>query len=103
MSAFSASAAEVQNYHEASPALYFVGQMLTGDCHKNIHLWKPHEGSSWSVDQRPFVGHTASVEDIQWSPNEATVSGIIKYNYLTLSALILIRKSLTPFPKHSCS
>ena len=50
--------------------------MLTGDCNKNIHLWKPDQGSSWNVDQRPFVGHTASVEDIQWSPNEATVCSV---------------------------
>ncbi|KAF6038349.1 GRWD1 [Bugula neritina] len=49
------------------------GQLLTGDCNKNIHLWKPQDSSSWSVDQRPYTGHTASVEDIQWSPNEPTV------------------------------
>ncbi|XP_067935012.1 glutamate-rich WD repeat-containing protein 1-like [Watersipora subatra] len=49
------------------------GQLLTGDCNKNIHLWRPHDDASWIVDQRSFVGHTASVEDIQWSPNEATV------------------------------
>lgn len=49
------------------------GYLATGDCHKNIHLWKPQENSSWVVDQRPFTAHTASVEDIQWSPNEANV------------------------------
>lgn len=25
------------------------------------------------MDQRPFVGHTRSVEDLQWSPTEDTV------------------------------
>ena len=40
---------------------------------KNIHLWKAQEGASWHVDQRAFAGHTASVEDIQWSPNESNV------------------------------
>ncbi|KAH7949894.1 hypothetical protein HPB49_016522 [Dermacentor silvarum] len=48
------------------------GVLATGDCLKSIHLWKPQEGS-WHVDQRPYTAHTASVEDIQWSPNEATV------------------------------
>lgn len=48
------------------------GQLATGDCNKNIHVWKMIE-NGWNVDQRPFVGHTSSVEDIQWSPNEPTV------------------------------
>jgi WD40 repeat protein len=46
--------------------------LATGDCSKNIHIWKPNE-TEWLVDQRPFVGHTSSVEDIQWSPNEQSV------------------------------
>lgn len=46
--------------------------LATGDCRKDIHIWKPSE-NSWTVDQRPLVGHTASVEDLQWSPNERHV------------------------------
>ncbi|CAF3302218.1 unnamed protein product [Rotaria socialis] len=48
------------------------GMLATGDCSKNIHVWKPNE-TEWHVDQRPFTGHTSSVEDIQWSPNEQSV------------------------------
>ena len=50
------------------------GRLATGDCKKNIHLWTPRESGSWHVNQHPFVGHTHSVEDIQWSPSEETVS-----------------------------
>ncbi|CAF1227653.1 unnamed protein product [Adineta ricciae] len=48
------------------------GVLATGDCSKNIHVWKPTE-TEWAVDQRPYIGHTSSVEDIQWSPNEQSV------------------------------
>ncbi|CAH1794923.1 unnamed protein product [Owenia fusiformis] len=48
------------------------GHLATGDCKNNIHLWKPRE-NDWHVDQRPYTAHAGSVEDIQWSPNEAEV------------------------------
>ncbi|XP_065912386.1 glutamate-rich WD repeat-containing protein 1-like [Dysidea avara] len=49
------------------------GELLSGDCRGYIHLWKPQQSKTWQVDQRPFTAHSQSVEDIQWSPNEATV------------------------------
>ncbi|KAM9782982.1 glutamate-rich WD repeat-containing protein 1 [Neosynchiropus ocellatus] len=50
------------------------GRLVSGDCNKNIHVWEPQEGgASWKIDQRPFSSHTKSVEDLQWSPTEATV------------------------------
>nr|CAH7722873.1 unnamed protein product [Callosobruchus chinensis] len=49
------------------------GVLATGDCKRDIHIWKPSEAASWLVDQRPLIGHTDSVEDIQWSPNERSV------------------------------
>ena len=45
---------------------------MSGDCNNQIYLWEPRE-SSWAVNQTPFVGHEASVEDVQWSPTEDTV------------------------------
>ncbi|XP_066973649.1 glutamate-rich WD repeat-containing protein 1-like [Macrobrachium rosenbergii] len=48
------------------------GTLATGDCEKFVYLWSPKE-STWSVSDKPYEGHTASVEDIQWSPNEAHV------------------------------
>lgn len=50
------------------------GQLASGDCYRNIHIWRPADGGArFKVDERPFTGHTDSVEDIQWSPNEASV------------------------------
>ena len=53
--------------------VFILGMLVTGDCSKNIHIWKPN-GTEWSVDQRPYIGHTSSVEDVQWSPNEESVN-----------------------------
>ncbi|CAG0887137.1 unnamed protein product [Cyprideis torosa] len=52
---------------------FLPGNLLTGDCKGKIHLWRPSEGGSWSVESRPYAAHGDSVEDIQWSPSEATV------------------------------
>lgn len=45
-----------------------AGKLATGDCKKNIHIWKMNE-SGWTVDQRSFNDHADSVEDIQWFVN----------------------------------
>ncbi|MCL4130447.1 UNVERIFIED_CONTAM: hypothetical protein GTU68_017815 [Idotea baltica] len=49
------------------------GTLASGDCSKFIFIWKPEEGGKWAVGSRPYTAHTASVEDIQWSPNEPHV------------------------------
>ncbi|CAL9145780.1 unnamed protein product [Musa hybrid cultivar] len=48
------------------------GRLVSGDCNSSIHLWEP-SAETWNVDSSPFVGHAASVEDLQWSPTEADV------------------------------
>lgn len=53
--------------------LSYIGMLATGDCRQNIHIWTPDNAASWKVDQRPLIGHTDSVEDLQWSPNERHV------------------------------
>nr|CAB3490828.1 unnamed protein product [Digitaria exilis] len=64
--------------HKHLPVKVFSGHQKEGyaidwsDCNKCIHLWEPTP-NSWNVDANPFVGHSASVEDLQWSPMEADV------------------------------
>lgn len=48
------------------------GRLATGDCRKHIFIWNLAEGG-WIVDQVPLTGHTGSVEDLQWSPNEEKI------------------------------
>jgi len=50
-----------------------TGVLASGDCNRNIHVWKPGTGGSWAVSERPYSSHTASVEDVRWSPNEKNV------------------------------
>ncbi|KAL0347529.1 UNVERIFIED_CONTAM: Glutamate-rich WD repeat-containing protein 1 [Sesamum calycinum] len=50
-----------------------AGRLVSGDCKNSIHLWEPASDSTWNIDPNPFVGHTASVEDLQWSPTEPYV------------------------------
>ena len=49
-----------------------TGQLASGDCSNNIHVWQPTPDAKWTITQA-FQGHTGSVEDLQWSPTEANV------------------------------
>jgi WD40 repeat protein len=53
-------------------SLQEVGALASGDCRGKLHTWAPREGGSWVVSSS-FAGHTASVEDVEWSPTEGTV------------------------------
>ena len=64
--------------------LFTLGRLATGDCRHNIHLWQPQSAGSWNVDQRPYAAHTASVEDIQWSPSESNVY-LLVYTHTTFT------------------
>lgn len=50
-----------------------LGKLLTGDNDGVIYATTRTEGGGWVTDTRPFTGHTSSVEEIQWSPNEKNV------------------------------
>lgn len=43
----------------------FLLLIFQGDCKNAIHLWEPASETTWNVDSKPFVGHIASVEDLQ--------------------------------------
>ena len=50
------------------------GRLLSGDCHRAIYLWeKAESGEQWADGGGAFVGHSASVEDVKWSPVERDV------------------------------
>lgn len=65
------------------------GRLATGDCGNLVHVTRAVE-AGWATDPVPFVGHVASVEDIQWSPTETTVSTSDTYwwSFLFLTSLI---------------
>jgi ribosome assembly protein RRB1 len=48
------------------------GRLASGDCRARIHVWEAAPGGRWAVGAG-LKGHEASVEDLQWSPGEATV------------------------------
>jgi ribosome assembly protein RRB1 len=49
------------------------GKLLTGDNDGAIYVTTRTDGGGWVTDTRQFVGHTGSVEEIQWSPSEQSV------------------------------
>jgi ribosome assembly protein RRB1 len=50
-----------------------LGKLLTGDNDGLIYATTRTEGGGWVTDTRPFTGHTSSIEELQWSPNERNV------------------------------
>ncbi|KAK3380545.1 WD40-repeat-containing domain protein [Lasiosphaeria ovina] len=54
-------------------SLHPAGKLLTGDNDGVIYLTTRSDGGGFVTDTRPFLGHTSSVEEIQWSPSEASV------------------------------
>ena len=53
--------------------LFPAGKLLTGDNDGLIYVTTRTDGGGWVTDTRPFQGHASSVEEIQWSPSEASV------------------------------
>ncbi|MCJ1338850.1 ribosome biosynthesis protein rrb1 [Bachmanniomyces sp. S44760] len=49
------------------------GKLLTGDNNGKIFITSCTDGGNWTTDDKPFIGHQSSVEDVQWSPNERSV------------------------------
>ncbi|KAI9003573.1 WD40-repeat-containing domain protein [Gaertneriomyces semiglobifer] len=49
-----------------------VGSLLTGDVNGRIFL-TTRTPTAFQTDAQPFKGHTSSVEDLQWAPNQPTV------------------------------
>lgn len=47
-------------------------RLLTGDIHSNIYLTTSTPSGFKSLSQ-PFLSHTSSIEDLQWSPSEPTI------------------------------
>lgn len=50
-----------------------LGKLLTGDNDGLIYATTRTEGGGWVTDTRPFIGHSSSIEELQWSPNERNV------------------------------
>lgn len=61
-----------EGYAVAWSPLIPQGKLATGDNDGKIFITTCTDGK-WATDTRPFTGHTSSVEDLQWSPNERNV------------------------------
>lgn len=51
-----------------------AGRLATGDCASGLHIWDLNQGGTWNVSSK-LEGHTDSIEDCQWSPNESDILG----------------------------
>ena len=60
----------------------------TGSCDRKVHLYKLADanGSSWIMDETPFMVHKESVEDLQFSPSDPNIlASCNKHNSLSFS------------------
>ncbi|VDL62289.1 unnamed protein product [Hymenolepis diminuta] len=55
-----------------SPCSAASSFLATGDNNGDVYIYRPCL-SNWVVSKNPYKGHQGSIEDIQWSPTEATV------------------------------
>ena len=55
-------------------------RLLTGDIHSKIYL-TTSSTSSFITSSQPFMSHTSSIEDLQWSPAEPTVFASCSADY----------------------
>lgn len=62
-----------EGYAVAWSPLVETGKLLTGDNDGKIFVTSGTDGARFVSDTKPFTGHTGSVEDLQWSPNEKSV------------------------------
>ena len=53
--------------------LISTGKLVTGDNNGQIFVTTRTAGEGFAVDTRPLVGHTGSIEELQWSPSERNV------------------------------
>ncbi|KAK4888684.1 hypothetical protein LTR27_012470 [Elasticomyces elasticus] len=50
-----------------------AGKLLTGDSAGQIYATTRTEGGGFMTDTTPYNGHSSSIEELQWSPNERNV------------------------------
>jgi ribosome assembly protein RRB1 len=62
-----------EGYALAWSPLVPLGKLLTGDSAGKIFATTRTEGGGFVTDTTPYTGHTGSVEDVKWSPNERNV------------------------------
>ena len=53
--------------------LVSTGKLITGDNNGSIYVTTRTAGEGWATDSRPLIGHTGSIEELQWSPSEKNV------------------------------
>ncbi|KAK5125883.1 hypothetical protein LTR08_005115 [Meristemomyces frigidus] len=62
-----------EGYALAWSPLIPAGKLLTGDSSGKIFATTRTDGGGFVTDTTPYTGHSGSIEDLQWSPNERNV------------------------------